>query len=748
MKGSRSGQNKKYRYKREMNITEPKLLKCLLSLALIFAVTAVTGAQTTSFTYQGRLYDGSLPAEGTFDLRLQLYDAEGVPVSGAIDRPNVSVANGIFTVELEFGSSVFNGDDRYLEISVKKSAEAEFTLLAPKQRINSSPYSIRALNSVTADNAQNLGGIPAEVFVQDSDPRMMDSRDPNPGSGNYIQNSEIQQAASSFNVSGVGKASAFDAASHYRINGLRAMALMAPDNTFVGFNTGTNTVGGGNSFFGASSGTGNTSGLFNSFFGASAGFGNTTGSNNTFAGVQAGESNTAGGNNSFFGRFAGYSNISSSNNAFFGAQAGFSSIGTGNAYFGYRSGFASTSYDNNSFFGAEAGESATLGHRNTFVGYRAGRNNRNSGNTFIGAEAGMSNTTGSRNTFVGERAGNFSTTGSNNSIFGSEAGASNTASNNSFFGSNAGSQNNIGDSNSFFGMNAGQNNTSGNGNAFFGHTAGAHNQTGSNNSYFGRGAGVGSQGSNNVAVGSGSGNGNTTGTSNTYVGTDAGGNVSSGNRNTFIGAGAGNSAMGGNSNTLLGAFASASSGLSFATAIGSGANVSVSNAVVLGRASGDDRVFVPGSLTVNQLGTAGATSLCRNASNQISTCSSSLRYKTNIASFFSGLQIVRRLQPITFDWITDQSGDLGLGAEEVAEIEPLLVNYDSSGTPEGVKYDRIALVLVNAVKEQQAEIERQRKELEEQRAIINELLEVVRSREYKAFVGSAVAKEQVKKDEK
>jgi type III secretory pathway lipoprotein EscJ len=42
----------------------------------------------------------------------------------------------------------------------------------------------------------------------------------------------------------------------------------------------------------------------------------------------------------------------------------------------------------------------------------------------------------------------------------------------------------------------------------------------------------------------------------------------------------------------------------------------------------------------------------------------------------------------------------------VAAIEPLLVTRNASGQVEGVKYDRVAVVLLNAVKEQQAQIAR------------------------------------------
>lgn len=114
---------------------------------------------------------------------------------------------------------------------------------------------------------------------------------------------------------------------------------------------------------------------------------------------------------------------------------------------------------------------------------------------------------------------------------------------------------------------------------------------------------------------------------------------------------------------------------------------------------------VSGFVTLQTLGLGGNQVLCRNGSLQIGICSSSLRYKTNIAPFSSGLDLVSRLPPITFDWKSDGTHDLGLVAEEVAAIEPLLVTYNQKGEVEGVKYDRIGVVLINAIKEQQKQIE-------------------------------------------
>jgi hypothetical protein len=111
-----------------------------------------------------------------------------------------------------------------------------------------------------------------------------------------------------------------------------------------------------------------------------------------------------------------------------------------------------------------------------------------------------------------------------------------------------------------------------------------------------------------------------------------------------------------------------------------------------------------GMIVANVLGSAGGTTLCRNASNQISTCSSSQRYKAGIRGFGRGLELVDRLRPVSFRWRADDQADFGLVAEEVAEVEPLLVTRNGQGEVEGVKYDRVAVVLVNAIREQQAQI--------------------------------------------
>jgi hypothetical protein len=134
---------------------------------------------------------------------------------------------------------------------------------------------------------------------------------------------------------------------------------------------------------------------------------------------------------------------------------------------------------------------------------------------------------------------------------------------------------------------------------------------------------------------------------------------------------------------------------------------------------------VNGTIRIDSLGAAGTTQLCRNASNQISDCSSSLKYKHQITPFTAGLSLIEQLRPISYTWKQGGTRDIGFGAEEVAKIDPLLVTRNANGEVEGVKYDRIAVVLANAVNQQQQIIKAQQALLENQQRQIESLKKLV-----------------------
>src|SRR6185295_7434872 len=77
-------------------------------------------AQGTAFTYQGRLNDGGVPANGTYDLLLTIYDLPTGPGAFA-NQTNyeVAISNGLFTVTLDFVPGIFTGPERWLEIAVR-----------------------------------------------------------------------------------------------------------------------------------------------------------------------------------------------------------------------------------------------------------------------------------------------------------------------------------------------------------------------------------------------------------------------------------------------------------------------------------------------------------------------------------------------------------------------------------------------------------------------------------------------------
>lgn len=90
------------------------------------------------FTYQGYLKQSGAPVNGAQTLTFRLYPvATGGTALRTVGPVSVSVQNGLFTVELDFGN-VWDGSDRYLEVQVGA------TVLSPRVKITRTPYAIRA----------------------------------------------------------------------------------------------------------------------------------------------------------------------------------------------------------------------------------------------------------------------------------------------------------------------------------------------------------------------------------------------------------------------------------------------------------------------------------------------------------------------------------------------------------------------------------------------------------------------------
>ena len=78
---------------------------------------------------------------------------------------------------------------------------------------------------------------------------------------------------------------------------------------------------------------------------------------------------------------------------------------------------------------------------------------------------------------------------------------------------------------------------------------------------------------------------------------------------------------------------------------------------------------------------------------------SSLRYKQNVQPLSNALDIIEKLQGVTFDWKDTGKSDIGLIAEQVNEVLPQFVLKDEDGIPQAVDYGKLTSVLIEAVKE-------------------------------------------------
>ncbi len=114
----------------------------------------------TAFTYQGRLLITGSPADGPYDFQFRLYDAAagGVQIGGTQSVDNAAVADGRFTVALDFGQNAFGGGARWLDIAVRPGAGGIYTLLTPRQKLNPAPYAL-GLPNVYTDEASRFVGV-------------------------------------------------------------------------------------------------------------------------------------------------------------------------------------------------------------------------------------------------------------------------------------------------------------------------------------------------------------------------------------------------------------------------------------------------------------------------------------------------------------------------------------------------------------------------------------------------------------
>ncbi len=123
----------------------------ILAALCFFSVAAPAFAQGSAFTYQGVLSVSNQPANGVFDFQFFLLNSPsgGNQIGTTATVNDLPVSNGIFTVQLDFGLTAFDGSGRWLEIGVRPGDSTNFFFtLSPRQPITPAPMALFALNGV------------------------------------------------------------------------------------------------------------------------------------------------------------------------------------------------------------------------------------------------------------------------------------------------------------------------------------------------------------------------------------------------------------------------------------------------------------------------------------------------------------------------------------------------------------------------------------------------------------------------
>lgn len=146
---------------RFFKVTTHALLVLWLATATYELLASPMG---TGFTYQGLLTSDGIPTQGIVDIKCALYDlsAGGIQSGPTITNQAVTVSNGLFMVRLDFGVNAFDGNSRWLEISVRGGTN-NFQLLQPRHELTPTPMAV---------TAGSLVGVLPETQLPSSVPRL------------------------------------------------------------------------------------------------------------------------------------------------------------------------------------------------------------------------------------------------------------------------------------------------------------------------------------------------------------------------------------------------------------------------------------------------------------------------------------------------------------------------------------------------------------------------------------------------
>jgi len=265
---------------------------------------------------------------------------------------------------------------------------------------------------------------------------------------------------------------------------------------------------------------------------------------------------------------------------------------------------------------------------------------------------------------------------------------------------------NVGAGNTALGAGALFNSTTGQTNAAVGANTLSNNASGSNNTAVGASAMLDNgSGDDNAAVGFLALELGETGSGNTALGTQALGQVVSGSNDVAVGWKAGLSYTAAESNDIV---------------VGNPGSPGDQGVIRIGTHGVHSTAFIAG---IFGSALANGTEVFVNRKGELGTVVSSARFKEGVAPMGDVSADLMKLRPVTFYYrpgIDDGSRLLqyGLVAEEVARVDPGLVQLDDDGRPLAVRYHFVNAMVLHEVQAQHATIASQQQRLDAQAALI------------------------------
>jgi Chaperone of endosialidase len=704
----------------------PLLLLLAIFTAFYAAQLSTAHAQGTAFTYQGRLNNGGVPANGIYDLQFTIYDlaTNGTLLAGPITNSTTGVSNGLFTVLLDFGATPFTGADRWLDIAVRTNGGGAFTTLNPRQKLTPSPYAITAGNLAGVIANNSVPGVDATIGGGDQNTAS--------GSRSTVSGGETNTASGSYSTvagglqnSASGGGSAVSGGLYNIAGGILATVGGGDGNRASGLNS---TVGGGD----INQATGDYSTI--------------PGGENNFATGQysfaAGQRAQAGHQGAFVWADSQTATFASTANDQFSirAQGGvrLATSGAGITLDGQPLLSGSSSLNANNLSSGTVPDArlsanvALLGNNNVFFGDQtfngaillnseSGFDQSSAGNFYIDApfwpggrftvlengHVGIADSNplhtlevNGDSEFAGDATfdGALNLTATAPTIYsGGNLLLRSDGSLNFFAGKGAGNLGVSGSQNTGVGYSALNNNSSGAGNTANGLFALLHNTIGNfNTAVGGQALDFNTSGSDNTAAGTGALYSNTNGNFNTAVGYTALYNNTNASQNIALGYQAGYNITTGSGNIC----------------IGNPGTATDANTIRIGTTQ--TRAFMAG---IESVAVPLGTPVYVGTNNQLGITVSSARFKQNIQYMAGTSDGLLSLRPVTFQYRPeiDPQGtpQFGLVAEEVAKVNPDLVLHDGQGRPLTVRYDAVNAMLLNEFLKQHRTVNAQNSEIQE-----------------------------------